>query len=376
MNTPALSASLTTVPEDTIPYCAEASGPAQINLPATFTVADYGGLLLCYVVRRPEGRDTLVTFWRSHDHYRSNSPKCFLVLGLSPADHGWISSIVEKRESALKQIRAALCRPAVIISVLATSAAIYSNIASLRSAITDLFVAPTSQLADEPKRMVRSDRPVTIQGRILNFGEVTANFKVTNIDVSPSGAGLDPPALPTPMPKLEAGKEGAVSLKMIPRRKGEFTVTVRGVASNDWFGQSDILWPIAVSIWEPIDGGKSELWRVVDEGKGCAVKCRLQIGRASDAGFFCGIKLEGERDVDFEPTVQCPSRPNPTVTSLPAAGENDARIIQIEWDSPGKTEAFSVCEFYVRLKSATPKTSEEWSRIARKVTPDATLKQP
>ncbi|WP_438481798.1 hypothetical protein [Oleiharenicola lentus] len=342
------------------------------RLPDDFQAGNYRGLLICYVVRAEgtDATDAVVSFWESRERFDLCTAEFHRNLSLSVTQQGLVAAVAAPKVAWSRRLGRWWRQPTNMFLMIATLAAVYGNLESIRNGYHQILDVPQCEIADASSRQhnVLVNAEETIVLKMLNPGRVPANLELGAVETAPAeglnlafaGAGLRKGA------KIDSGQTGEVPFKITGTKADTYAVKAHAKASNDWGLGGNLTWDFIVRVWKPTDPGVPT-WEVNPSGTHCVAKFRAQIGRKFERGLRASFQLTGAPGVKLSNNSfsAAPRRGSLTLYSPSGAGENYTAML--DWNSDGSVEPFTEQKFQVVLESVHSRDSAAWKNVIDKL---------
>ena len=349
---------------DVLPHTSLFAVVPAFSFPATFSAADYPGLLLCHLVRR--GTEAkLVAYWKDEAFFRAYAVPFRAALGLSDPE-------IEGPAVDLKRQRRGFWRRYSMTAWILTFAAVLGALSAMRDYFSVLFAIPKVEIsyASQGPLHAVADLPMTIPLTVLSevrFATMKITFGEPQIQASGKTQrqrlGLEIP----PVPALGAGQSTRIAAEGTAPAHGD---TQEAPDVYDLFidatAEAGIWW---FSL--PVEMRKKELWvwhnRVANAplavssalGNDCVLDGAVYIPRAYPQGLAGEVRLVSRPDEITGMQVAAPGG----VDYTPSPPESTRTAWKMKFRTP-PSEAFRKYSYRVLVsaRAATMIDCQRWAK--------------
>jgi hypothetical protein len=325
------------------------------------------GLLRVHLISGASGeQQTLISYWKSRDHYELYGAGLLRSLAAAVIRQGPFAPVTEPKTPWIKKVDFGKVVPWVL-TVVTTALALRAHYFLLLGVPHVTFDPPAgveNHLESEPFK---------IECKIKNVGHCNAKlYAVTTTTTPVSGiafvSGLSQPG---EIPPNDALTLQAVFKGDIP---GDYTVKFSGGLSNgmfinrSWSGLS-----LNVHVWPVCRAFITGDPRCPADKHICVLAGTIEIGRSADNGVEVAAILSKHPDIDFdELNLEGQSQPVHQLRSAHSANPSKT-VTKIGW-TVERAKAFTNVPFSIVLKSSRPMPPPEWADVAHAIRLDASLK--
>jgi len=356
---------LRTLGTETVPYVSIASLDKK---PSSVDPARFSGLSHIHVIATQAGKHTLISYWKTRDHFERFGQDLYDSLGAMPALEGLVSLAAKPKKPWYKYIT-----PGPLYSFLVTFAAIVAIVLAIRTNFDALFGAPTVEF----ERVSKGDNylknePFTIDGRVRNIGSCNAKIDHIKRRTRPT-AGIQVIAGDPQIGQIPPNQLSEIHVTAQGLTSGTYDIIYSARISNGFFRRRT--WEgfhLKVQIWKDCEALKSQDFRLIDS-QNCEIDGMLYVGRAPENGIEVGALLTGHPEISFR-NAGCPGNTAaPARTVFGPTEEPAKRTLKILWRT-GKVSAFTKVPFLVELMSERPLSKSDWEAVVGMITIDTKLK--
>jgi hypothetical protein len=331
-----------------IPVAAEWKVSADYILPKDFSVSAFAGLIQCQVLRSSHPR--LLTFWKSGDHLRTQSPAFSKAVGV--ADRIWDGEIADVRQTRASYLPTSLFDGLVKASAIIGAATVvyqaYSRL--LAPAEVSVEIAAIQPLDASPNSSIRIPLSITNHSTSADARVELSDFRAS---VADSGIDYGPRLFP-----LDPGERTDATLTAHTGKAGDIRVVLNARATSGWWRRQQVT-PVTVDlkIWPAQQ--RTDFYAVESEcaSERCVMRSDLLIGQNEPTGLDCWARVVGVPDVRMLWVSTASDGGGEPVE----AGEGSARLVKIEWHQQ-RSEPFRRHRVDIVMAGRIPYT--QWKTIA------------
>jgi hypothetical protein len=347
---------------DAVPFVSIASLKEK---PLDVDAECFPGLVHVHVVSSQSENHTIISYWKTRDHFQMCGSQLYEHLGASKILEG-LAGLACKPAKPWHQY----ITPGPLYSLLITIVAFIAALLALRTNYALVFGTPMVEWqALNKEENYLKDEPFTIDGKILNIGDSNVKINHIKMRVYPGTGIVVAPDMPR-IAETTPNQASDVHLTIRGSKTGIYDIVYSGRISNGFPGGHKTWegFDIKVHIWRDCEAIKSPRFRPIDS-KQCIIEGTLNVGRTAEKGIEVGALLIGHPEVSFA-NAGCPGNTAEVAHTVNGPNQESAkRTTKILWRT-SRVSQFTSIPFVVDIVCQRPLNDVEWKKIADAVEMD------